>query len=241
MKNNFFTSDSFGESYPWLDSLFESFLSEPHCRIYGWGPPQTYPAHTEILRQDTSSNAVYFIEKGSVKLTWMDEEGHEVIAGLRHKHWIIGAPAVLLERPYSFTVTTLTECALRCISAQNFLYLVKTNKEFAQHLIRLLSQAIFSHGKSLVIMGCTSAKDRLKNLLCKFVPDMDLQTGSQDQLRIHLPLKNKELAQILAVTPEHLSRLLKELERQQFIRREENDLILLNPGYCRRWAGGSNA
>jgi len=152
-----------------LDSLFESFLSEPHCRAYGWGPIQTYQSHTEIFRQDTPASAVYFIEKGSVKMTWMDEEGNEVIAGLRHKHWIIGAPAVLLEKPYSFTVTTLTQCCLRCISAQDFLYLVRTNAEFAHHLLRLLSEAIFNHTKSLVMMGCTSAKERLKALLCRFM------------------------------------------------------------------------
>jgi hypothetical protein len=136
-------SSSSEESYPWLDFLFESFLSEPHCRVYGWGPPQSYPAHTEILRQDTPSNAVYFIEKGSVKLTWVDEEGHEVIAGLRYKHWIIGAPAVLLEKPYSFTATTLMPCVLRCISAQDFVYLVKTNEAFAQNLLRLLKVITF--------------------------------------------------------------------------------------------------
>ena len=235
MKNNSFSPFDLEKSYPWSDSSFEFFLSEPLCTAHGWGPLQNYPAHTEIFKQDTPSNAVYFIEKGSVKLTWMDKEGHEVIAGLRHKHWIVGAPAVLLEKPYSFTVTTLTQCVLRCISAQGFLSLVKTDKEFAQRLIRLLCQAIFNHGKSLVKMGCTSAKERLKDLLCKFISDKDSQTESQ-KLKIHLPLKNKELAQILAVTPEHLSRLLKELEQQQFIRREKNGLILLNAGYCRRWA-----
>ena len=214
------------ENYQWADSLFESFLSEPHCRAYGWGPLQTYQSHTEIFRQDSAASAVYFIEKGSVKMTWMDEEGNEVIAGLRHKHWIVGAPAVLLEKPYSFTVTTLTECHLRCISAQDFLYLVRTNMEFAQRLIRLLSEAIFNHGKSLVMMGCTSAKERLKALLCRFIPDMDLQTALEERLKVHMPLKNKELAQILAVTPEHLSRLLKDLEQEHFIKRGKNDLVL---------------
>jgi CRP-like cAMP-binding protein len=225
------------ENNQWADSLFRSFLSEPHCRAYGWGPLQTYQSHTEIFRQDSAASAVYFIEKGSVKMTWMDEEGNEVIAGLRHKHWIVGAPAVLLEKPYSFTVTTLTECHLRCISAQDFLYLVRTNMEFAQRLIRLLSEAIFNHGKSLVMMGCTSAKERLKAMLCRFIPDTDLQTTAEGMLKVHVPLKNRELAQILAVTPEHLSRLLKELEQEHFIKREKNDLVLLNPAYCRRLAG----
>jgi CRP-like cAMP-binding protein len=232
MKNNAFSPFGSEETYPWAESLYESFLSEPYGSAYGWGPTQTYPAHVEIFKQGTPSSAVYFIEKGSVKLTWMDEEGHEVIAGLRHRHWIVGAPAVLLRKAYSFTVTTLTPCVLRCISAQDFLHLVETNGEFSQHLIRLLSQAIFNHGRSLVMMGCTSAKERLKDLLCKFIPDKNQEVELHD-LKIHLPLKNKELAEILAVTPEHLSRLLKELEREKLIRREKGGLILVNPHFLR--------
>ena len=230
MKNNAFSPFGSEETYLWAESLFDSFLREPHGSAYGWGPPQNYPAHTEILKQGSPSSAVYFIEKGSVKLTWMDKEGHEVIAGLRHRHWIVGAPAVLLERAYSFTVTTLTPSVLRCISARDFLNLVETNGEFSQHLIRLLSQTIFNHSKSLVTMGCASAKERLKDLLCRFIPDKGDQQAQSHDLKIHLPLKNKELAQILAVTPEHLSRLLKELEHENLIRREKDGLILLNPG-----------
>lgn len=212
----------------WLDSFLLSFMEEPNCGAYGWGPVQIYPAHTEIIRQDTASNAVYFLKSGDVKLTWADREGHEVIAGLRHQNWLIGAPSVLLGKPYSFTITTLIQCALRCISANNFLHLVLANADFSIHVMRLLSQEIFNHARTLVTLGCSSAKERLKYLLFKFIPGIPSKAVRDKHIKINLPLKHKELAQILAVTPEHLSRLLKEMEKHHEIKREKDGSIVLN-------------
>jgi len=193
----------------WLDSFLLSFLEEPTCSTYGWGPVQTYPAYTEIIRQDTLSHAVYFLKSGEVKLTWADQEGHEVIAGLRHQNWLIGAPSVLLGKPYSFTIATLTQCALRCISAEKFLHLVHS-------------------ARTLVTLGCVPAKERLKHMLFRFLPDMPSKKRAVRQAKITLPLKYKELAQILAVTPEHLSRLLKEMETRHEIQRKKDGSIILN-------------
>ena len=217
------------------DVFFDSFFIESTCGIYGWGPIQIYPAHTEILQQDTPSNAVYFLNQGLVKLTWVDQAGHEVIAGLRRQQWIIGAPSVILDKPYSFTITTLIQCSLRCISANNFLHLIKINSEFSFHMLRMLSQEIFNHAKQLVMLGCIPGIERLKNLLYQLITDMRLQTELHENIRIALPFKHKELAQIIAVTPEHLSRLLNKLEKQGIIKREKDSLILLDSVNFKQW------
>jgi len=217
------------------DAFFDSFFTESTCSVYGWGPIQIYPANTKILQQDTPSNAVYFLNQGLVKLTWIDQAGHEVIAGLRRQQWIIGAPSVLLDKPYSFSITTLIQCSLRCISANNFLHLLKINSEFSFHMLRMLSQEIFNHAKKLVILGCIPGIERLKNLLYQLITDMQLQTELHENIRIALPFKHKELAQIIAVTPEHLSRLLKKLEKQGIIKREKDSLILLDSVKLKQW------
>ena len=237
MKSNFSASLCCKDNSIWTNAFLESFLEEPNCIVFGWGPLQLYPAHTEIIKQDTLSNAVYFIKSGSVKLTWMDKDGHEVIAGLRDQHWLIGAPPVLLENPYSFTVTTLTPCLLRCISSGKFLELLRTNNEFSTQVMRLLCREILNHGKKLVMLGCAHARERLRDLLCKFISDEYPRTDLKDQMRIHLPLKHKEIAQVIAVTPEHLSRLLKDMEKQKFIVKEKDGSLLVNLSYFRRRHG----
>jgi CRP-like cAMP-binding protein len=159
-----------------------------------------------------------------------------MIVGLRYKDWIIGAPSVPLKKSYSFTVTTLKKSVLRCISAKNFLYLVKTHPEFVHHMLRILCQEYFTQGKKLGMLGCVPGRDRLKHLLYRFIRDVYEQPEMREKIKVHLPLKHKELAQIIAVSPEHLSRLLKELETQKVIRREKENIILLDHEKIRQWA-----
>jgi CRP-like cAMP-binding protein len=48
-------------------------------------------------------------------------------------------------------------------------------------------------------------------------------------MKLQIPLKLKELAQLIAITPEHLSRLLRELEQQGVISRNKGWLIMTDP------------
>ncbi|MDH5201976.1 MAG: Crp/Fnr family transcriptional regulator [Nitrospirota bacterium] len=216
------------------DNFFESFFNNEN-NTYGWGPEQTYPSGTEIIKQDTPANAVYLVVRGMVKLTRLERDGNEVIAGLRHRHWLIGAPPVLLNKPYSFTAITLTNCVLRCISREGFLTQVKINELFSQHLLRLLSLEIFSHTMKIVLLGSMSARERLSRFLYEMICKLEQSTTLKKPVELHkpiklnVPLKYKEIAQLIAITPEHFSRMLKEMEEQGIITRDKGHLIVKNP------------
>jgi len=211
-------------------SFFDSFFSGLNSNAAGWGLPQEHPAHTAIIQQDTPATAVYYVESGLLKLSRIDRTGHEVIAGLRRRHWLIGAPAVLLGKQYSFTITTLVPCRLRSISAEKLLNLVETDIHFSRELLSLLSQEIFIHGKNFVNLGCLPAKDRLKRLLYELITELELPSDPKRQDKIQMPLKHREMAQMIAVTPEHLSRLLKALKHEGVIERDGIWLTVRNVG-----------
>lgn len=208
--------------------FFESFFAKAAFGAFGWSTPREYPAHSEIIRQDTPATAVYFIEYGLVKLSRIEPSGNEVIAGLRRHNWMIGAPAVLLGKQYSFTGTTLIESKIRHISSERFLSLIETNPEFSRHMLRMLSQEVFNYGKAFCNLGCLPAIDRLKRLLYEVMMEIKQPLGLKDKVKLNFPLKHKELSQMIAVTPEHLSRLLKQLERDGIITREKGLLVLSN-------------
>jgi len=218
--------DSPNGSYVKTDVSFESFFAKAAMAAYGWSPPREYPALTEIMQQDRPAKGVYFIEYGLVKMSRL-ETGREVIAGLRRRNWILGAPAVLLGKKYSFTGTALVDCKIRHISPERFLNLIETNREFSRHMLRMFSQEIYNYGKTFCNLCCLPAIDRLKRLLCEIMLEINQTSVHEKQVELNFPLKHKELAQMIAVTPEHLSRLLKQLERDGVIKRKK-DLLVLN-------------
>ena len=68
----------------------------------------------------------------------------------------------------------------------------------------------------------------MKYLLYKFISEKSSNKWNDKYLIINLPLKHKEMAQILAVTPEHLSRILKKMETRKEIKRQKDGSIALN-------------
>lgn len=210
-----------------ISDSFESFFNKPENSEHDRGIVQKYPAQAVIFHQGTPSHAVYLIEHGLVKLVRAMSKGQHIIVGLRRRHWLIGAPAVILNKPYSFMAITLVPSSLRYIQAQDFLDLAKTNAQFSWNVHQLLAQQIFEQMKNAEAMTCMSSQDRMKYFLCDMMDEQKLMgSGPAD---FSLPLTNKELAQLLAITPEHLCRVLKAMEQKGLISRARGVITVTAP------------
>jgi CRP-like cAMP-binding protein len=210
------------------DSYFSAFFGERRNNLYYRNHVLLYPARAVIVKQNTPANAVYLIEHGLVKLVRETSEGNQVIIGLRHRDWLIGAPTVLLDRPYNFTVMAVVPTLLRGIPKKDFLDHIKKNEQFSRHVHRLLSQQIFDQMKKIEALSFLPAEERLVRLLSDTVREME-PLGSGAPGSFTLPLTNQELAQLLVVTPEHLCRVLKRMEQKDLITHNKGALIVTNP------------
>ncbi len=216
------------EIYSQSEDFFKTFFANQYNNIYNWDPSQAYPPGIEIFQQGTPANNVYFIERGLVKLSCMESGGRSVIISLRRSNWLLGAPAALMESPYAFTATTLSPCYLLTIPATIFLKLVKTNKEFSWHILRILSKIIYDRGTTAIVLGVMPAKERLKKILYEMILEQE-QIELERPIQLHLPLAYNELSQLIAVSPEHLCRLLKEMEKEGIIKRNKGLIVIKKP------------
>jgi len=195
--------------------------------VSAYGMVQTYGSHTVVFHQDTQPDAVYLIEHGMVKMVRILEKGQPIIVGIRRRHWLIGGPSVLLNKRYSFTAITLVSSSLRCIPARVFLDLVKTNEEFSWYLHEQLSEEIINQMKNAEARNCLSAKDRMKRFLRDMIEEQHL--AGKPPASYSLPLTNKEFSQLLAITPEHFCRMLKEMKQEGLIRAAKGVLTVVDP------------
>jgi CRP-like cAMP-binding protein len=80
----------------------------------------------------------------------------------------------------------------------------------------------------MVALGCTSAETRLR----RFLKDLLKEQGpapSDGTICLHLPVKQQELAQIIAISPEYLCRLLKKIEKEGFITVHRGEVVVTDP------------
>ena len=191
------------------------------------GPPvsQVYPIATELFQQGTLAQEVYFIEKGAIKLVHVNPNGKEVIIGLRSSGWLLGAPEVILNQPHPATAVTLTRCYLNRVASETFRLLAKHNTSLSAYLHQVYSREVFEQMMRIAERECCTARQRLEILLKRLIPELD-ERDPEKEIWLQVPLKHSEIARLISVTPEHFSRLLKQMEQDGLIGRKGGWLVV---------------
>jgi CRP-like cAMP-binding protein len=177
-----------------------------------------YPTGVELFRQDATPNDIYFQESGLIKLSRSEENGREFILDLRFPGSLLGSEAAIQNKPHPFSAVTASSCRLTHVSAKRFLDLLKVEPALGIQIQHILSEEVLHQAARMSELACLPARQRLEQLLWKIAEHMN-PTQTVD-LRLALPLKYWEAAQLLAITPTYLSRLLNELEAEKIINRK---------------------
>jgi CRP/FNR family transcriptional regulator len=190
-----------------------------------FAPFHIYPVGVALFAQGSSPREVYVLETGLVKLVHVAEHGQESIIDLRFPGSLLGSACALLDKPHPVTALTLTRCQLAYIPSQTFRHLVKG--DFGFQVQRMCALEAFEAMVRLERQICLSARQRVELLLWQFTRTVN-QMNSKGEVRLHLPLKHWELAQLVDVTPQYLSVLMKRLENDGLLKRGSKWLILRN-------------
>ena len=163
--------------------------------------PESIPAKVVLLEQGERPTFVRLIRSGIVKITVNNAEGHESLLGLRSEGWWAGAPLALLDMPSLSTVTTVTRCLVTSISADQFSQRLMQNQRVLRHFISSQCRELMVEQKHGIVQGY-SAFERLKYLQSENANSLWRTIDPSSVMR------KGELAKLLSITPEHLSRLL---------------------------------
>ncbi len=156
-----------------------------------------------LIDQWKKCDHVYLIRGGVVKLMYTSDNGSQVSLGLRSTGWYAGAAAVLLGIPSFYSVLAVSDCTVTQIPAEQlFAYATRSVKKL-QHFMKSLCLDSILQAKLHAEVNSSSAAERLELLMQERIAT-DPQWKTMDPLPL---LKQRELAQLLSCSPEHLSRL----------------------------------
>lgn len=189
-------------------------------------PAVEYPAKVRLFQQGSQAECAYFVASGITKLTCVNPSGKQLIVGLRGPGSLIGTEAVILSTAYPASASTVTPCCLRRVSATELDGLLSTNLDFCRYLQEMQAQEVHAHLELMIDAVSRTAQYRLAKLLFDAYVIRDLHPEADRSLSI--PLKQWEIAELLAVTPEHTSRVLRRLEKEGLISRKRNILFVLD-------------
>lgn len=195
---------------------------------------QLCPPGLTLLRQGVAAQEVYVVRQGLVKLLHTAANGRECVLGLRTAGEWLGCAAVTWQAAALFSAVTLTECEVYRLPRAAYLDWFRADSDFAWQQHRAQSYELLNHWQQAADLVCATARQRLEQTLWQFAQPQ-MHGHRSRNLRLQLPLQQQELASWLAITPSHLSRLFRELERAKLLRREKGWLVLPTPD--KLWRG----
>ena len=209
--------------------LFRDLPREDLERIAELAVERRYERGEYVFMEGQTREAIYFVEKGLIKVFKVDEEGPEQIVN------IIGPPQMFPHvgffdnSPYPGTAEVLTPATLWSIRSTRLDEFMTTNPQMMKRLMGIMGQRIRQMQSKLQELALFDAHQRVEALLRHFCEEY----GHEDTDGIHLklPVTHTELAQMVGMSRESVNRIWNQLRRDGILDRKK-DVWIVN----REWA-----
>ena len=180
-------------------------------------PPRLakYAKHTLIGCHGGEGSFVFAIRKGLVAPFTLSETGRETILGLLGQGQMFGQGGLFAAEARPFAALTCTEAELCRFPTRDLEELIKTDPKLAERVIGSLADSLWEAARQLEIQNQPLARNRIRALLESAAGQLggQLEEGG-------LPLTHEQLAYMAGVNRVTVTRALRELEEEGFVRRE---------------------
>jgi len=163
-----------------------------------------------VYGQGEDNKGVFCVSRGLIALRSHQVDGSSTMLRLAYPGDVIGFRSFLRSGHHQTEAVAILPSRVCRVSHGNISHLVRTNPEVLARLAtRCIDEIDRSHAR-IVAMSTRSNKGRLSDLLGALLERYGRRID--DQVQMHLPMLRKDLADLIGVPPETLSRLLKRLQ-----------------------------
>ena len=189
---------------------------------------QTYNNGDILFKERSSSNGLFFIERGTILLTTLGADGSHAAIRTATADNFIGFLSLVRGTNYTSTAMAIEDdCQVRFVSKAIFNEAL-TDNSFANGFIKILCERIQSIENHIVDLKTKSVRQRLAIVLIMFENAFKKRSQKESPL---ISLKKKDIARIVGTAPETLSRHLAEFENEGFIELHIKGIKVINhPG-----------
>jgi len=188
--------------------------------------PSLFPADAVLFVEGQMPRGIFVLCRGRAKLSMVSAEGKTLILRLAEAGSVLGLSACILGEPYMMTVETLTPCQVNFLRADNFLQLLQTNAEISLQVSHWLSQEYQTACRELGAFGLGhSAAAKVARFLLEWNNNFAL---ANDRDTVKLNLTHEEMAQMIGVSRETVTRMLARFRERGLIEIRGANLIFRN-------------
>ena len=180
-----------------------------------------------IFQEGTPVGFIYLLREGVVKISVEDQEGSNkvisIVSGQEASCEILDKLS-LGRSTHSYTCEALSPCQLYCLPKATFNWLMKQEFELARGVLLTFSDDIEWFLNKIRSETSFSGRQRLAQLLLRLKKTPTGQKGKDNAMG--LDLSRQELASLIGVTRETLTRLLGDLSKRGIIKVTSSQIFI---------------
>ena len=206
-----------------LQGIEDSFVRE----LASLGRVRTYPKNSVFITEGDSSDSLFVVLKGKVKVFVSDNEGHEMILDTHGPGEYVGEMA-LDGNPRSASVMTLEPTTFSVEARDPIREAIRQNPDFALDMISKIIDRARLATNSVKDLALLDVYGRVARLL------LNMSVEKDGKLLIPEKLTQQEIAERVGASRDMVSRIFRDLTAGGYIT-VENRFITINKKPPARW------
>lgn len=198
------------------------------------GPPMRFVRDQVIRRQGDECSHVFLLQTGWVASSADLPDGKRQISKIHLPGDVMGAPSLPLTKA-SETLTALTDCQVRKVSAVELAQVFGQPRLAMVFFLAAQEERVFLIDRLLTI-GRLLGRARLAAFLLHIHDRLKIAQSDHPPV-FDLPLTQEQIGDVLGLTPVHVNRVLRALEDDGLIARENGRVELRDLDQLRRITG----
>lgn len=195
------------------------------------GPRQT------LFSAGDPTKYLYVVREGQVKLTRTDIDGHEHLLNLVGPGYFLGFDTIGNDT-YSYSAETLTSTVFCRIRHDDIVRLLAEAPQVSLNILLAVNEQLAQARNLVRVLGQKTAVEKVSALLLTLYPPPANGDSRNGKARV-LHLSRQEMAKLLGLTVETVSRIMAELRRKNIIHAPRGRIVISSHARLQALAGGS--
>ena len=177
-----------------------------------------------IFEDGESPNGVYFLNKGTAKLSKQGVYGKDQILRFIKEGDLIGYRSLLCGEDFQAEAEAMTEVEATFLPADLFLQLLEVAPKFSFVMLQKIAFELGESSNTVTFLAQKTVRERLAEILLL----LEQKLGTDPEGFIKISLTREEIANIIGAATESAIRLISEFKQDKLIEVEGRNIKILN-------------
>jgi len=183
-----------------------------------------YPKDGVVFFENEAGDTLFMIAEGRVKVTILGDDGREIILSVLGPGEFFGDMALLDNEPRSATTIAAEDSELLSLSRADFQGVLDHNPGIMSSLIKVLTSRLRHANHQISTLALLDVYGRVARVIVEMARD-DGKRLKDGRISFHRPT-HQEIANRIGTTRETVTRMLKDLQRQNLIKVTGKEIVV---------------